>query len=59
MTNEDINWKYIRQRLKYIMPDCLITDELLKEIYQMLMEIQETNKKKVLVIERSNKINDK
>lgn len=39
MTEHEINWIYIRQRLKYIMPDCLITDELIKEIYQMLMEI--------------------
>ena len=62
MTNKDINWVYIRQRLKLVVPDCFITDELLKEIYKMLIEIQESNKQgkvKVLGIERSNKINDK
>lgn len=62
MNNKDINWVYIRQRLKYVMQDCLISDELLKEIYRMLIEIKETNEKgkeKVLTNERSNKTNDK
>lgn len=62
MNNKDINWVYIRKRLRYVVPDCFITDELIKEIYEMLEEIRKENgkgKEKVLINERSNKINDK
>jgi len=44
MTKEQINRIYIRTRLRYIMQDCLITDELVSEIRKMLMEIYETTK---------------
>ena len=51
MNNKDINWVYIRQRLKYIIPECFITDKLIQEIYKMLMEIynEKEEKGKVMV----------
>lgn len=39
MREEEINWVYIRSRLRMVVPDCFITDELLKEVYKMLVEI--------------------
>jgi len=38
MIKEQINRIYIRTRLRYIMADCFITDELVKEVRQMLEE---------------------
>lgn len=46
MTEQEINWMYIRKRLRYVMPECLITDELVREIYRMLSEIYEEGKGK-------------
>lgn len=38
MTKEQINRIYVRTRLRYVMQDCLISDELVKEVRQMLEE---------------------
>ncbi len=46
MTEEEINRIYIRCRLRYVMQDCLISDELVKEVRQMLVEIYEAGIKK-------------
>ena len=53
MTEEQINRIYIRTRLRYIMQDCLITDELVKEIRQMLVEIYQTGIEKGKVLQKS------
>ena len=46
MTEKEINRIYIRSRLRYIMQDCFISDELIKEVRQMLVEIYEAGIKK-------------
>ncbi len=53
MTEEQINRIYIRTRLRYIMQDCLITDELVKEIRQMLVEIYQTGIEKGKVLQKN------
>lgn len=42
MTEKEINRIYIRSRLRLVMQDCLISDELIKEVRQMLVEVYET-----------------
>ena len=39
MTKQQINRIYIRTRLRYIMQDCFITDELVGEVMKMLKEV--------------------
>ena len=46
MTEEEINRIYIRCRLRYVMQDCLINDELVSEVRKMLVEIYEEGIKK-------------
>lgn len=42
MTEQDINWIYIRNRLRMVTPECFITDEVIKEVYRMLSESYQT-----------------
>lgn len=44
MTEQDINWIYIRNRLRYVTPECFITDEVIKEVYKMLIEAYQQGK---------------
>ena len=45
MTEKEINRIYIRSRLRYVMQDCLISDELIAEVRRMLIEIYDTGLK--------------
>ena len=39
MTEKEINLKYIRNRLKTVVPSYMLEDKMLHEIYKMLQEV--------------------
>lgn len=39
MSEKEINIQYIRSRLKRVVPDYMLDDKLLHEVYKMLQEV--------------------